>query len=31
MPIIINPQNGQLLTTEDPTAYFEQGYREPTL
>ncbi len=32
MAFVINPQNGKILVTEgDPAAYFEQGYREPTL
>ncbi len=32
MPFVYNPTNGQILVTEgDPAAYFEQGYREPTL
>jgi hypothetical protein len=31
MAFVYNPTNKQILVTEDPTAYLEQGYREPTL
>jgi hypothetical protein len=30
MALILNPTTGEILSTEDPTAYFQQGYREPT-
>jgi hypothetical protein len=30
MPFIVNPSTGQILFTEDATAYLQQGYREPT-
>lgn len=28
--LIINPTTGQILETPDPTAYYQQGYRDPT-
>jgi hypothetical protein len=30
MALVINPATGQILFTEDATAYLQQGYREPT-
>lgn len=30
MALVINPSTGQVLFTEDPTAYYQQGYRDPT-
>lgn len=31
MALITNPATGEILFTEDPTAYYEQGYRDPTV
>jgi len=30
MALVINPTTGAILFTEDPTAYYQQGYRDPT-
>lgn len=30
MPLILNPARGELLFTEDPSAYYQMGYRDPT-
>jgi len=30
MPLVVNPATGQILFTEDATAYVQQGYRTPT-
>lgn len=30
MALILNPTTGEILFTEDPAAYYEQGYRDPT-
>jgi hypothetical protein len=30
MALIINPQNGEILTTDDPSAYYSMGYRDAT-
>lgn len=30
MALIINPQNGEILTTDDPRAYYAMGYRDAT-
>lgn len=31
MALIVNPTTGEILFTEDPTALYQQGYRDPTV
>lgn len=30
MPLVLNPERGELLFTEDPSEYYRMGYRDPT-